>query len=223
MSYYEIRNTKNKRPSLFDAVVNKVVGAFVDRDKEKIDLKLRYVDILRGEEYVNDIRDILIDKYSEASKFELVDLIYLLYVDFIRQIKNGKYSHKDAAIFLLDGKRKYLDTLNKPKFTRKEVHQVTPNTFIFEEIEEDEEEEFDEEISIGDLVLFETAFNIRDNNRCKVFLYDIEQYLEGEVLTVQDIIRIRYLNFIDQVRLEGNNSKVMNAIMKNFINEKSLE
>lgn len=219
MSYYELRRNKKRSASLFGDIVNKIVHAFVDTEQERLELKLKYVDILRGEAFVNDLRDTYIDVYPEANKFELIDLITLLYVDFVNQIKNGTYSHQDAATFLVNGKRKYLDSIKKPRLTRKKVQQVSLYSYILEDIEEEEtEDDLDQEISAGDVVYLEIVFNTRENNRCKVFLYDIEPYLEGESLNVQDIIAIRYLNFIEQVRLEGNNSKVMKAILKNFIN-----
>lgn len=220
LSYYELRGKKSKKISIFDTVVNKVINAFVDTETEKLDIKLKYVDILRGEEVVNDLKDTFIDKYPIVAKFEVADLFYLLYGDFIMQIKNGKFSHSDAADFLIDGKRKYLDILSKRRSTRKEIQQVSPNSFIFEDIEEEDEdfvENGSREFSINDVVYFELIFNIRQNNRCKVFLYDIEPYLDGEVINVEDVIAIRYLNFIDQVRLEGNNPKIMKSILKNFI------
>jgi len=221
MSYYQLRKNKKRSTSLFEGVVNKLFDAFVETDKEKLELKMRYVDILRGEAFVNDLRDTYIDKYPEASQFELIDLITMLYIDFINQIKKGNYSHQEAAAILVNGKKKYIDSLKKNLLTRKKVQQVSPYSFIFEEIEEEDEDidnDLDSDFSAGDVVYLEVVFNTRENNRCKVFLYDIEPYLEGKLINVQDVVAIQYLNFIEQVRLEGNNTKVMKNILKNFLN-----
>lgn len=207
---------------MFSSVVNKVMKVFVDTENEKLDLKMRYVDVIRGGEFIDDLIDTYIDQYPEISRFKLGKLISILFIDFINQIKSGHYNHKDAAQFLLDGKRKYLDVLDKPKVTRKEVHMVSPYTFIFEDIEEDEDDEEVEQensdLSLSDVVYLEIIIDIRQKNRCKVFLYDIKPYLEGIDINVQDVIVIRYLNFIEQIRLEGNNSRIMKSIMKSFRN-----
>ncbi|MCM3390637.1 hypothetical protein LG296_20170 (plasmid) [Ureibacillus chungkukjangi] len=228
MSYYDVRAMKDRKKSIFTSVVNKIRNALVDIENEKLDLKMRYVDVVRGDEYVNDIRDTFITQYPELNQFELGKLIALLYVDFIINIQSGNLSHKDAARFLIEGKRKYLDVLHKPKskITRKEVQQVSPTTFIFQDIEddEDEDEEFDDykepkgHFSMSDIVFIEIVLNIRQNNRCKVFLFDIEPYLEGFTLDVEDVIVINYLDFIERIRWEGNNTKMMKRIVKNFIN-----
>lgn len=225
MFYYENDRYKNKRVSLFDTVVSKVKNAFVDTNIEKLDIRLKYVDWLRGESFINDFHELFKHKYPEADKLELVELVTLLYVDFIKQIKSGKYSHEAAARFLVDGKKKYLDGLKKQRPTRKEVHQISPNSFIFEDVEDDDDDddELERDVSVGDIVYVEIDFNKNLNNRCKVFLYDIENFLDGVVVNIEDVIAIRYLNFIDQIRLEGNNPKVMKAILKSYINSKALE
>ncbi|MCM3390433.1 hypothetical protein LG296_20525 (plasmid) [Ureibacillus chungkukjangi] len=228
MYYYDqSRGNKYKKNSLFESVVNRIINTFVDTKSEKLNIKMRYVDILRGENYVNDLRDIFIDKFPEASKFELIDLIMILYTDFIEKIKNGDHSHSTAARYLLEGKRKHLNNLEKRNtITRKEVHQVTPNTLIFEDIEEDdfEDEELEhDDVSVDDIVYFDIDVNSNQNNRCKVFLYDIEPYLNGDKIDVKEVIAICYLSFIDQIRKKGNNPKIMKAILNNFINEKAQE
>lgn len=222
MSFYEIRGKKRKT-SLFDSVISKVFNA-LDLDTEKLGLKMRYVDVLRGEELVNDIKDTFIEYYPQVASLNLGDIITVLYSDFLRQIKNGNQNHKLAAEFLLSGKSRYLAQLDKPKVQKKEFHQVNQNTFIFEDVDDDEDlEELSDKFGSGELVFVDILFKKRDINRGKVFLYDITTYLNDEVFSLEDMIVIRYLNFIEQVRLEGNSHKVMKAILKNLGYKKTLE
>ena len=223
VSYYETKGRKRKGNSVF----KKVLNAFVDiaSDQEVLDLKMRYVDVLRGEEFLSDIKDLYIDKDPSVSNIDLEDIIAILYENYLQLIKNGNMDHQKAANFLVKGKKKYLDTMKSQKENRNEFRQISPNTFILEDAEDfgiqlgDANDSFD----TSELVNLHVTLNNRDINRGKVFLYDINAYLNNEVLNVEDVIVISYLNLIHAIREKGNNVKVMESILYNLGYKEALE
>ena len=50
--------------------------------------------------------------------------------------------------------------------------------------------------------------------RTEILLYDLSQSMEQEKITVEELITILYLDFIDRIKKEGNNEKVMRSIIK---------
>lgn len=223
VSYYETKGRKKKGNSVF----KKVLNAFVDiaPDQEVLDLKMRYVDVLRGEEFLNDIKDLYIDKDPSVSNIDLEDIIAVLYENYLQLIKNGNMDHQKAANFLVKGKKKYLDTMKSPKENRNEFRQISPNTFILEDVEDFgiQLETANDNFDTSELVNLHVTLNNRDINRGKVFLYDINAYLNNEVLNVEDVMVISYLNLIHAIREKGNNVKVMESILYNLGYKDALE
>ena len=215
--------SRKKKSSLF----SKVLGALVevDSDHEVLQLRMRHVDILRGEEFLNDIIDLYIEKEPSVAKISLEDIIAVLYENYLQQIKNGKVDHQKAANFLLAGKKKFLDPMQNPEEEKREFRQISLTSFVLEE--PDDTEIFlgdsNEKIETSELIELDITINNRDIKRGKVFLYDINAYLKNEVIKVEDVIVISYLNLIETIRLKGNNRKIMESILYNLGYEEALE
>lgn len=222
MAYYEIRSKYNQKKSLMDRLRHKI-EAVLDLDTVVLSLKMKHIDLLRGNAFIDDIQETFDEAYPDCMRLNIADLINILFQDFIKQVKSGTHDHRVVADFLLDGNLRYLHPL-KQKQTKKEsqrkLQQVTPYSFIFEDVEE----EIDEVEEMDEMVIVDIAFKERFINRVKILLYDIEPHLKGENLSVEDVIVIRYLNFIERLRIEGNNRKIMEAILINLgYKKKTLE
>ncbi|PLT32546.1 hypothetical protein CUU64_18770 [Bacillus sp. V5-8f] len=50
--------------------------------------------------------------------------------------------------------------------------------------------------------------------RSEVLLYDQSDYMRDIRMTVEEMLAIIYLEFMQQIKKEGNNEKVMKAILK---------
>lgn len=90
------------------------------------------------------------------------------------------------------------------------MKRVEGNTFAFE-LEEEEEETVNKE---KDMVVIELSMREAKIQRTEVLLYDISTYFQGEWLTVEELITILYLDFINKIKREGNNEKVMKSVLK---------
>lgn len=223
MPYYKVRSKYHRKRTLLEKLRHKIEAA-LDLDTVLLSLKMKHVDLLRGIAFIDDIQDTYKEFYPDCVNMDIAELINILFRDFLRQIKNGNHDHQTVADFLLEGNLKYLQPLKrKPKkmeSPQRKLNQISPYSFVFEDVEE--EIEYEEETD--DLVYVDIAFKEKFINRIKILLYDIEPHLKGEHFTVEDVIVIRYLNFIERIRIEGNNPKVMDAIIRNLgYKKKTLE
>ncbi|MEX3623637.1 hypothetical protein [Viridibacillus arvi] len=218
-SYHDVRVMKKKNSSLIRSIANKIYSSVFEVETDTVELKLRmnYVDILRGEELVNDIKDTYMDYYPDVLYLRVEDIIAILYKDFLNQLKSGNQDHKQAVNFLLQGKKEYLNEIERVKIIqqKKELQQISPNTFILDAGIEVEEVDIDD-LEPCDIVHLQLEFKIRDINRGKLFLYDVEPFLENVKISIEDVIVIRYLNFIEQIRDSGNNKNVILSILRNL-------
>jgi hypothetical protein len=211
---YEIQSKHLKKRSLLERLVKKIEMA-LNLDIVKLNLTMKYIDVLRGYAFIDDLKETFGENHPECKTLNISDIISILYEDFIKQIKNGNQNHKVVAEFLLDGKLRYIDSMKKNVPYERRFKQITPNTFIYEDVEledDDIDDDVDEE-NLEETVYVEIFIKEKFVNRGKILLYDLEPYLKGEKITIEDVISIRYLNFIDQLRVEGNNRKVMKAIL----------
>lgn len=224
MTYYEVRSKYQQKKSFMERLVQKVEAA-LDLDTVKLSLKMKHIDYLRGEAFIDDIQEIFEEVYPECERLNIAELINILFKDFIKQIKSGTQDHKVVADFLLDGNLRYLQPLiqikKKNGSSQRELQQVSTYSFIYEDVIE-EEDVCDKELD--DMVYIDIMFKEKFINRVKILLYDLEPHLKRESFSVEEVIVIRYLNFIERVRTEGNNPKVMESILINLgYKKKTLE
>jgi hypothetical protein len=169
-----------------------------------LQIKVPYYEYLRGEVFIEDIKDI----FDEAPQsLSLYNLIVLLYFDFLNQVKKGtKYEH--LCPFLISAKKRFIEI---PKVRKRELKQVTPHLFSFEEKEEEIEVPLEEKQA-------EITLRIKEAEiyRGEVFLHDISHYLNNEELTIENLLVILFMDFLQRIKEKGNSNKVMKSILLNY-------
>ncbi|MCM3034051.1 hypothetical protein [Niallia sp. MER 6] len=172
--------------------------------KKYINVKLPYYDYLRGQVFIQDLRD----NYPEdmSYSFDIGDLIHMLYMDFLQQIKRG-VKNEDVAVYLKQSMEKYFPT----KLVEQRVFkQVSHYSFQYEHMEEFEEDEEDEEkFAYLDIRTAEKIIL-----RGEILLYDLSPFLNGTSVTLEQLIAIIYLDFIKNVQAHGNSIAVQQTILK---------
>lgn len=168
-----------------------------------LQIKVPYYEYLRGEVFVEDIKDL----FEEAQHLTLYHLIVLLYFDFLEQVKKGT-KYEQLCPFLITSKKKFLE---RPIVQKRVLKQVTSNLFSFEQREEEIEVTSEEKQA-------EITLRIKESEiyRGEVFLHDISPYLMDEEFTVEDLLVILFMDFLQRIKEKGNSSQVMKSILLNF-------
>lgn len=186
------------------------INKWFQLDRAKLTINLPYYDYLRGLVFIDDLKQVF--KEEAPEEFDVVALLNLLHDDFLYHTQKGVRSHKETINFLLKGKQTYF---KKPKLTeKKNINHVPLNTFIFlhedvEDVEEIEEEEEEEDIIVLEMIMKKSKIQ-----RIEILIYDLSQYMEHERITAEELITILYLDFINRIKKEGNNEKLMGSIIK---------
>jgi len=170
-------------------------------------VKIPYYEYLRGNIFVNDIKDNFHDEVP--FRFDLSILIYLLYDDFLSQIKRGA-KPQQVANFLISGKQKYF----QKKVTQKRIMKpLNHHVFEFETIEEEIEENQNAESKTAYMEL-----RMRESEvlRGEVLIHDLGPFLGDIDITIEELIAITYLDFIENVKNEGNSLKVQKSILSHL-------
>ena len=174
--------------------------------KRMITIEIPYYDYLRGKIFIEDLRDSYKDHVPIT--FDISALIYMLYDDFLLQVKRGA-NHKDIAKYLLSCKDQF------KKEEKRVLKQVSSHVFEFEVIDEDEEESYENESGMQnqtaylDIILKETELL-----RAEVLLYDLEQFLNDEAILVEELMKYIYLDFVTKVKVSGNSKQIQKSIVK---------
>ncbi len=168
-----------------------------------IEIKLPYYEYLRGQVFCQDFMDL----FDEAPyTFSVVDLMSILFEDFLNQIKKGNTQYESMARFLVDNKYKYLEP---PKKETRVLKKVNTNLFSFEtteevmSVKEEDSRKAYLTVKIRDKVLL----------RGEIFLHDLSPFLHKEQLQIEELFAILYLDFIAKIKEKGNNVDVMKAIL----------
>ncbi|MFJ7367548.1 hypothetical protein ACIQWQ_26130 [Peribacillus frigoritolerans] len=169
-----------------------------------LQIEVPYYEFLRGEVFVEDMKDL----FEEAPQnLSLYHLIALLYFDFLEQVKKGA-KFEQLCPFLISSKKKFLE---RPMIEKRVLKQVTTNLFSFEQREEEIEVTSEEKRA-------EITLRIKESEiyRGEVFLHDISPYLMDEELKVEDLLVILFMDFLKRIKEKGNSSQAMKAILLNF-------
>ncbi|TYS60717.1 hypothetical protein FZD47_21145 [Bacillus infantis] len=166
-----------------------------------ITVSIPYYDYLRGKVFIDDLRNNFQDQVP--FNFDFVVLLYLLYDDFLNQIKRGA-KNKDIANYLIAGYNRHFINQKKKKRVMK---QLTKHVFEFDELEEEVQEEEEK------VAYLEIRLNESEILRAEVLIHDLESYLSDYELTIEKLICIVYLDFIDQIKNEGNSLSVQKSIL----------
>ncbi|MEK3993040.1 hypothetical protein [Robertmurraya sp. FSL R5-0851] len=175
-------------------------------NRPTIEVKVPYYEYLRGEVFCDDLRD---NFESEVPfHFDASHLIYLLYEDFLRQIKMGA-KNEQIAKFILVGKQNYFRKRVQEKRIMKPISKYV---FEFETVEEEEIEETPSE----DAKMAYITIRMKKSEllRAEVLLHDLQPFMSsGESVTVEEVIAIVFLNFIEMIKKEGNTLKLQKSIL----------
>jgi hypothetical protein len=165
-----------------------------------------YYDYIRGEVFIDDMFDIFDDV---PRGFDLSVLIHLLYKDFLTQIKKGNIN-KQVAGFLVSGKARFL---GEKKVEKRVMKALTKNVFSFESIEEEINEEESEKEKKAYITIQMKESEIL---RGEIFLHDLTPYLNDQHVTIEDLLTILYLDFINQIKEQGNSDKIQKNILSHL-------
>ncbi|MGE6614168.1 hypothetical protein ACQKFG_27485 [Peribacillus sp. NPDC076916] len=132
-----------------------------------LQIEVPYYEYLRGEVFVEDMKDL----FEEAPEnLTMYHLIALLYFDFMEQVKKGA-KYEQLCPFLISSKKKFQE---RPMIKKRVLKQVTNKLFSFEQREEEIEVTSEEKQA-------EITLRIKESEiyRGEVFLHDISLYLMG--------------------------------------------
>lgn len=172
-------------------------------NRKYITVKIPYYDYLRGKVFIQDLRDNF--ENEVPPQFDFSVLLYLLYDDFLTQIKRGA-KNPQIADYLMAGSKKHFQKQIKQKRVMK---PLTKNIFEFETIEEEEYLEPEEDKT----AYLELRMKESEILRGEVLIHDLEPFMKGIELSIEDVIAIVYLDFIENIKKEGNSTKVQKSIL----------
>ncbi|MGE8081364.1 hypothetical protein [Peribacillus loiseleuriae] len=183
-------------------------------------IELPHYDYLRGRVFVDDLKDVIEETPVD---FSIYHLILVLYHDFLNQVKKGfkplkptddtSTPYKNLASFFLSSKRRYLE---RPVEEKRVLTQVKENLFSFvTTIEESTVQSYQNKPKTAELTI---RMREEDIYRGEVFLHDISTHMDDECLTIEDLIVILYLDFMNRIKESGNSKAAMQAIIDNFEN-----
>lgn len=174
--------------------------------RKVITVTVPYYEYLRGIVFCDDLKENFIDEVP--FQFDLTLLIFLLYDDFLAQIKRGSAKNEQISNYLLAGKKKYFQQRTVEKKIIKPLNQYL---LTFETIEEEEEAELsseEEKKAYLDIRIKETEVL-----RGEILLNDLEPFMMGTNITIEELITIVYLDFIENIKQQGNSVKVQKSIL----------
>jgi hypothetical protein len=204
-SYSSINILQEKLAGLTES---KGFFGYLFSNRKYLTVSLPYYDFLRGKVFLEDIRENFIEE--SPPQFGLDDLIYLLYNDFLTQIKRGA-KNEQIAQYLLSGLNRHFQVTKREKRIMKPISQ---SSFEFELIEEEDIEMQQEK---GKTAYLSIRMRESEILRAEVLLHDLENYLGGTEVSIEQIIAITYLDFIEKVKSEGNSLKVQKAILNRLM------
>lgn len=154
----------------------------------ELDIKAEEVDFLRAEVFIDDINQLTDGQFN---RFSIEDLVLLLYMDFLAQIRDN------------------IDTLNIGQTLQVKYTEYYPAQKQYRALQE-------QETSFSTRKRW-MKLNIRIKRsaalRGEVFIHDVRLLLPGFILTLDDILSVLYIDFIHELR-KGNQRKVIEMILQ---------
>lgn len=171
--------------------------------RKYLTITIPYYDYIRTRVFISDLRD----NYGDdvPYNFDVAVLIFMLFDDFLNQIKRGA-KHDQIANYLTGGRNRYFQ--NNTKLERI-LKPITPHVLEFETVEEETEYDKSKEEKMAYITLRMREAEVL---RAEVLLHDLFN-AEGIEMTVEELIVIVYLDFIQSVKIEGNSLKVQKTIL----------
>ena len=158
--------------------------------RKLLKIELNKNEYARGKVFCNDIKETF---KGEINRFDIEKLIYVLYMDFLEQVRDG-LSHKDIAAYLAKNKMKYY-TVQQSEVTT--LVQVTKKHFKLKTGLDFVNSRSD------DTTILLISMKETELLRGETLLNDIEHLIVDYKLTVEELLTILYLEFIDDIKKEG--------------------
>lgn len=183
-----------------------------------IEIKLPYYDYLRGNVLISDMKNVM----DDCPSIDLVKLIYLLYLQFLYQVRKGvtTVNNKKEGLDLTTLSYKLISIKNEciaPKLVEKirieNFNQITPNTWVIEKHEEEIEQERKNKPKFAYLTI---RMKTEEIYRAEVLLNDLSNINDELDLEVEDLMAMLYIDFIKKIKQEGNDERVMKSIVNAY-------
>ncbi|WP_071460627.1 hypothetical protein [Bacillus massilinigeriensis] len=169
-----------------------------------ITIAVDYFEYVRGVIFVNDLRK----NFGEEIpfQFDIAVLIHMLYKDFLSGVRKGSAPNEEIARYLIRGKQQYF----KSKIEKRVMKPLTKNLFQFETVEEEEEAtpQKDKQTAFLEIKMHENEIL-----RAEVLLNDLEIHFKGLEISVEEVMAIVYLDFISNIKVNGNSLKLQKNIV----------
>lgn len=175
-------------------------------NRKYLTLCLPYYEYLRGVVFIDDLRDNYGDEVPNS--LDISSLIYLLYDDFLTQVKRGVAKNEDVAAYLSKGKEKYF---HLPKKEKRVMKALSKNLLQFETIDDDDDEM--DERSDDKKAYLEIRVKETEILRAEILIHELSPFLNRTNLNVEEVMGIIYLDFINTLKNEGNSLKVQKSIL----------
>lgn len=186
---------------------NKIMKWLFQSDYAYLTMVVDYYEYLRGIVFIDDIKD----SYEDVpDSFDIAVLFHLLFTDFIRQIKKG-CDLKQIANYLVTSKLAYFRSTKKEKRIMKAINN---HVFTFED---EEVELLEEKVDKPEKAYIKIRMKKTEILRAEVLLSDLSSYM-NEHVTVEEMIAILYLDFIKEIKANGNSIKQQKTILYHLNN-----
>lgn len=203
--------TLKKSFSKLNILQNKLSGAgeyrsffdFRSNQRKYLTVSIPYYDYIRGKIFIEDLREAFPEEVPFL--FNIADLLYLLYDDLLSQVKRGA-RNQEIAQFLILGKGRYF---SYPKNEKRVMKAISERLFEFHVLEEEEKPSEVEKKAYIDVKMRESEIL-----RGEVLLHDLEPHMNDITITIEELLAIRFLDFIHLIKKEGNLSTIQLSIAK---------
>lgn len=183
-----------------------------------IEIELPYYDYLRGNVLISDMKSVM----EDCPGIDLAKLIYLLYLQFLYQVKKGVtiVNNKKQGLDLTTLSFKLISIKNEctsPKLVEKirieDFNQITPNTWVLEEHEEENEQPRKNKPKYAYLTI---RMKTEEIYRGEVLLNDLSNINDEIDFEVEELMAMLYIDFITRIKQEGNDERVMKSIVSAY-------
>jgi hypothetical protein len=185
-------------------------------NRKYLTLKIPYYDYLRGIIFLDDMRD----NYGKEFplRLDIASLIFILFDDFLVQIKRGA-KNQDIAAYLLEGIDKYFHT---PKKEQRVMKALSKHLLQFETVAVEYESDHDEiQTEKNKHAYLEIRIRETDVLRAEVLIHELHPFLSEATITVEELMTIIYLDFIETIKNDGNSENVQISLINRVSNNKN--
>lgn len=183
--------------------IGSILGSIFELKYVTLYIEIPGYDYVRGRNFVKDLKAILEDEMDPS--FTVESIFVLLYADFLRQVRNGA-DLLDLAKLIMTCKRNFAK-IDTPV----EAELVSKNSFLM--VREERPKRTRKE---NRPVAIPIRIYRDDAERGECLLYDMENLYPELDVTLEELISIRYREFMHEVK-SGNN-KIIKAVISNIRN-----